>query len=185
MKLAVFTCLFAVSALHFGTIQDPPTKKTQTKKAPATKPQDKKARKLPPVLQPIRSRVERRDLLQKFRSRHRIEGTYRLKSMVSTNTRPVKGGRGYLVIGQRHLSMHLYAPGSSPDQANIQAVFRKFRIVGDKLVMHTLLGHRNKSNGDIGLEPVGHMAQHRFELTGAVLRIYRAKDEYLEFERIE
>jgi hypothetical protein len=29
------------------------------------------------------------------------------------------------------------------------------------------------------------MTQHRFELTGAVLRIYRAKDEYLEFERIE
>lgn len=181
MKAAVVTCLLGLPFLSVDTIQDPPAKKARL---PAP-PQDKKPRRLPPVLQPMRSRIERRDLLQQFRSRHRIEGTYRLKRMVSVRIGTVKGGRGYLVIGQRHMSMHLYAPGSATDQANIQAVFRKYRIVGDQMIMNTLLGHRNKDNGDIALEPISYVTKHRFELMGAVLRLYRSQDEFLEFERIE
>jgi len=96
----------------------------------------------------------------------------------------VAGSRGYLVVGQRHLSLHLYAPAGI-GSANIQAAFRKFRIVGNKLIMNTLIGHRNKSNGDIALEPISFQTEHRFLLTGAVLRLYLGNDEYLEFERIE
>jgi hypothetical protein len=145
-------------------------------------PQD--ARPLPKVLEPARSPAERRDLVQVFRKRHPIEGFYRLRSMVVRGNRHVKGSRGYLVVGQRHLSMHLYAPATNR-RANIQAVVRRYRIVANQLVMNGLLGHRNKSNGDIALEPTSFAAEHRFLLSGAVLRIHRAADEYLEFERIE
>jgi hypothetical protein len=181
MKAAVVGCLLTLSVLPVTSSQDPPAKNTDL---PAP-PQDKKARKLPPVLEPLRSRIERRDLLQQFRTRHRIEGIYRLKRMVSPGAATVKGSRGYLVIGQRHMSMHLYAPGDSEGEANIQAVFRRYRIVGDQLIMNTLLGHRNKDNGDIGFEPISYVTRHRFVLTGASLRLYRAKDQFLEFERIE
>ena len=140
---------------------------------------------MPPVLEPERTAVERRDLLQRFHGRSPIEGFYRLKRIVRPGGVVVQGSRGYLVVGNRHLSLQLYAPGRSPGQANIQAVFRSFRISGDKLLMSTLLGHRNKDNGDISFEPVGRETQHRFVLIGALLRVYYRIDDYLEFERIE
>ena len=148
-------------------------------------PNGKKDTKLPPVLEPARSPIERRDLLQRFQGRHALAGMYRLKQMVVGGGTLVRGSLGYLVIGQRHMSLHLYAPSGSRGLANIQAVFRRFRIVGDTLVMSTLLGHRNKANGDIALEPIGHATQHRFARVGAMLRIYLTNRNYLEFERIE
>ena len=51
--------------------------------------------------------------------------------------------------------------------------------------MSTLLGHRNDQDGDVLLEGIGNNAQRRFELTGAVLRIYLDSSEYVEFERVE
>ena len=104
--------------------------------------------------------------------------------MVVPGGRTVRGARGFLVFGQRHMSMHLYAP-ESREHAHVQAVFRTYRIRGNRIRMSTLIGHRNKTNGDIALEPVSHATEHRFALAGAVLRLFRSKDEYLEFERIE
>ena len=175
MQSVAAVVVFALLSTGVLLPQDKP------KKLP-TPPPD--ANPLPKVLEPARSPVERRDLLQQFHKRHPLEGFYRLKAMVGRGSRQVAGSRGYLVVGQRHLSLHLYSP-AGPREANIQAAFRKFRIVGNKLVMNTLLGHRNKSNGDIALEPISYQIDHRFLLTGAVLRLYLAQDEYLEFERIE
>lgn len=175
VALAIPTVVLCSIPLAFAMPQDKP------KKLP-TPPQG--AKPLPPVLEPVRSPVERRDLLQKFHKRQPIEGIYQLKRMVLPGGRLVAGGRGYLFVGQRHLSMQLYAPKSKTD-ANLFCATRRYRINGDKLEMSGLLGHRNKPNGAITLEPKGYQVMHRFTLSGSVLRIYRARDEYLDFERVE
>ena len=105
--------------------------------------------------------------------------------MVVAGGATVPGSRGYLVVGQRHLSIQLYAPGAEPELANITAAFRSFEVVGETLEMTSLLGHRNKDNGDIGFEQLGTSTQLEFLLAGAILRLHLAQDEYLEFERIE
>ena len=148
-------------------------------------PQDKATPPLPPVLDPARSPVERRDLLQRFTTPHPIEGFYRLRHMVVAGGATVASSRGYLVLGQRHLAIQLYAPGPEPELANISAAVRSYKVVGDKLEMTSLLGHRNKDNGDIGFEPLGRVTQLEFLLAGSILRLHLAQDEYLEFERIE
>ena len=148
-------------------------------------PQDKTTPPLPPVLDPARSPIERHDLLQRFTAPHPIEGFYRLRHMVVAGGATVPGSRGYLVVGQRHLSIQLYAPGAEPELANITAAFRSFEVVGETLEMTSLLGHRNKDNGDIGFEQLGTSTQLEFLLAGAILRLHLAQDEYLEFERIE
>ena len=140
--------------------------------------------RLPPVVEPMRSAVERRDLLQRFKGRKRIEGFYRLKQM-TVRGQAIHASIGYLVIGSRHLSMHLYAPSSVAKVANVQAVFRKYKIEGQDLVMTTLVGHRNQVGGDIVLEPIGHTTRRRFSLAGSVLRIHSGDQDHLEFERIE
>jgi hypothetical protein len=137
------------------------------------------------VLEPLRGPIERRDLHQQFRPKHAIEGAYELREVVRANVRGPRGVRGYLWIGNRHLSLHLYAPGDHPGQANFQAVFRRYRIEGDQLLMSTLLGHRNEVDGDVALERIGHVTQHRFTLLGTRLRIESSSVDSLEFVRIE
>lgn len=140
---------------------------------------------LPPVLDSARSAVERRDLLQQFMRRHPIEGFYRLSAMVGLNGSQVKGSRGYMFIGRRHMSLQLFAPSATPGQANIQSAVRTFRIVGNQLITSSVLGHRNMPNGDIALTKPGQVVEHRYELVGATLRLYRSAREYLEFHRVE
>jgi len=140
---------------------------------------------LPPVLDVARSAVERRDLLQRFKPRHPVEGFYRLSGMVGPDGHQVKGSRGYLFIGRRHMTLQLFAPSATPGQANIQSAVRTFRIVGNQLITSAVLGHRNLPNGDIALTKAGQIVEHRYELVGASLRLYRSAREYLEFQRVE
>ncbi len=140
---------------------------------------------LPPVLDTARSAVERRDLLQQFKRRHPIEGFYRLSAMVGPDGSQVKGSRGYMFIGRRHMTLELFAPSATPGQVNIQSAVRTFRIVGKQLITSSVLGHRNMPNGDIALTKSGQIVEHRYELVGASLRLYRSAREYLEFRRVE
>ncbi len=168
---------------HQGKQGKPPVK-APAKVAVPTPPtgQDKP---LPPVLEPARTAVERRDLMQRFKRRHVIEGFYRLTAMATSNGGFVGGVEGYLFLGQRHMSMQLRAPSATPGQANIQATVRTYRIAGNQLVMSSLLGHRNKRSGDIGLDKPGEVIKRRFQLVGAALRIHLGQSEYLEFKRLE
>lgn len=170
MKTAILVALLAALSLQGKSIPAPPAG------------QDKP---LPPVLDPARSAVERRDLLQRFQKRHVIEGIYRLSAMVGPNGGLVRGSRGYLFIGQRHMSLQLFAPSLNLGQSNIQAAVRTFRIVGNQLITSAVLGHRNMPNGDIALAKDGQIVEHRYELVGSTLRLYRSAREYLEFKRVE
>ncbi|MCB9888096.1 MAG: hypothetical protein H6836_00880 [Planctomycetes bacterium] len=171
--------------------QDKPGKDGPKKPAPATTspslpapPPDRQGTPLPPVLDPPRSAVERRDLLQRFKPRNPIEGFYRVRSMTDGSGGPVAGARGYLVVGRDHLSMHLMAPTSDPKRAVLQSVVRRYRILGDKLVMSSLVGHRSLRNGDIALEKPGTVIERRFQLVGAVLRLFRGNG-HVDLVRIE
>lgn len=192
MKTAVvviFVALLSMAAipeLSNGLVlqgeQGPQGKKP---KAGVPTPVSGQAKPLPPVLEPARDAGERRDLLQRFKGRHIIEGFYRLSSMVGPEGGQVKGSRGYMFIGRRHLTLQLYAPSEKPDQVNIQSAVRTYRIVGNQLITSALLGHRNMPNGDIALTKPGESVEHRYELIGASLRLYRNTREYLEFQRVE
>ena len=140
---------------------------------------------LPPILEPARDAVERRDLIQRFRGRHPLEGFYRVKRMIRSGSVSVANTKGYLVIGQGYLSMQIYAPSDLPYKVNIQSFFRRIRVRGDKIEMTSLVGHRNKPNGDIVLEKAGEKSSLRYVILGGVLRLYRGVDEYIEFERVE
>jgi hypothetical protein len=143
------------------------------------------AEPLMPVLEPVRSAVERRDLLQRFAGRHRLSGFYRLKSMVQSGGAIVLNSRGYLFIGQRHMTLQLYAPASHASRVHIQSAVRTFTVADDQLIMRTLVGHRNQDNGDITLDKPGEIVQHKVTLIGSALRMYAGVDSYIEFERIE
>ncbi len=83
------------------------------------------------------------------------------------------------------MTLELFAPSATPGQVNIQSAVRTFRIVGKQLITSSVLGHRNMPNGDIALTKSGQIVEHRYELVGASLRLYRSAREYLEFRRVE
>ena len=181
--LATAAALLCLTA--FSQPQGKPTAQGKQAKPAVPAPGPGQDKPLPPVLDVARSAVDRRDLLQRFKPSHAIEGFYRLSEMVGAGGRRVTGGRGYLFLGRRHMTMQLFAPSETPGQANIQAAVRTFRIVGNQLITSAVLGHRNMPNGDIALTKAGEVVEHRFELVGASLRLYRSAREYLEFQRVE
>jgi hypothetical protein len=192
MKTAVFAtfvALFSMAALpelpDDSVLQGQQGRQGKKPKSGVPTPVSGQAKPLPPVLEPVRDAGERRDLLQRFKRRHVIEGFYRLSSMVGPDGGQVRGSRGYMFIGRRHLTLQLYAPSEKSGQANIQSAVRTFRIVGNQLITSALLGHRNVPNGDIALTKPGESVEHRYELIGASLRLYRNAREHLEFQRIE
>ncbi len=140
---------------------------------------------LPPVQEPERTPVERKDLLQKFKPASPLEGTYRLQAVGVPGGKVVKGYQGYLVVGKDYLSIHLQGPGVAKDLPSLQAGFRKYRIEGSELVMHSLLGHRNLPDGKVVVEGKGVVERRGFLKAGNVLRISKSAEDYLEFVRIE
>ena len=131
MKLGLLLVVLAAGAMVPWAQQSPQGKgaqgKEQGKGAPRKKqprkqslekadvpqpPQGKQDEPLPAILEPARGPAERRDLVQKFRARHRLEGIYRLRKMIVKGGSVIKGARGYLFMGHRHMSMQLYAPSN-------------------------------------------------------------------------
>ncbi len=147
----------------------------------ARAPEPRKA--LPPVQEPFRSPVERRDLIQRFRPRSPLEGFYKLQRVVRPGQLDVTEASGYLVIGRTHLSLNLQT--TTPDQPQmIQAGFRTYTIQDDRIVMTALIGHTNEGN-QIVLDPPGLTETRRFRLGGSVLRIFQTNTAYMEFVRLE
>ena len=139
---------------------------------------------LPPVQEPFRSKVERRDLIQEFTRASPIEGFYRLRRVV----RPGQGlprVEGYLWIGRRHLMLQLSGNTGNPRLPALQTGVRAYRTNGDTLVMTAMLGFRNDADGDIHLDATGATIERRFELVGPLLRIHEDDNSQLEFERVE
>lgn len=140
-------------------------------------------RALPPIEEPYRTEVERRDLLQRFDPPGGLAGFYRLVRYVRPGMPPAEA-EGYLVVGRRHLSLHLYGSTGDPRMPAIQTGFRRYDVSGDTLRMTTLVGLRNRPSGTIVLEPPGHTEVRRFKKLGTTLRIYHGR-AYYEFVRIE
>ncbi len=172
-------CL-AAGALALFLAQDPERPPPAERPTP---PAD--AGPLPPVDEPYVSPVLRHDLLQQFEPPHPIQGFYELRERVVGGHNSPAPVRGYLVVGRRHLSLHLQTETDRPEQPLLRAGFRRYRIVGDQLHMTTLLGHFNDADGDMVVEADGLTFTRRFALIGGSLRIYQDSASYLEFVRLE
>jgi hypothetical protein len=143
------------------------------------------SRPLPPVADPPRSQVERKDLMQEFTPPNPLEGCYELRDIVRPGLPRAGRVRGYLWIGRRHLSLHVQADGLRPGLPHLQAGFRSYRVVGNKLQTSVLLGHRNDADGDVLVEQPGMTEERAFLLIGPVLRIYQGPDAWHEYVRLE
>lgn len=140
------------------------------------------SRPLPPIQEPFRTKVERKDLLQEFTEPSPLEGVYRLRA--------INGGAGgivptgYLHIGRTHMSLQTAIfPNRSRAEPFLQSSVRTYRIEGDKLVMTTLQGHQY--DGSIALDPQGQIDVRRFQRAGSVLKVFRGDASFMEFVRVE
>lgn len=157
--------------------QDPP------KVSRPTAPESRST--LSPVEEPYRTAVDRRDLMQQFDAPNPLQGIYELREIVRPGQAQVTGTKGYLLIGRRYLSLHIRGRSNSPRVPALQASFRRYSILDDRLQMSAIIGHRNEPGGDILVEEEGLTEVRRYSLTGAVLRIFQGPGSYMEFIRIE
>ena len=140
---------------------------------------------LPPVTEPFRSAVERKDLIQRFQPPSPIAGFWELRKISAPSLTMPEGFKGYLVIGDRHMSLHLIGPGVKPEIPFFQSGFRRYRVVGDQIWSTSLLGVTNKENGEVLVDSAPIEERRTFLLAGSQLRISKPTGEYLEFVRIE
>lgn len=137
---------------------------------------------LPPIAEPFRSRIERRDLLQQHARTSPIEGFWELTSVRRagvTSQMP----RGYVSFGREHMVLHVAAIPAPSATPWVQSSVRRYRIEGDQLVTTTLSGH--EYGGKLLVEQPGRVETRRIEQAGTVLRIHQAGGAYMEFVRVE
>ncbi|MHC4514400.1 MAG: hypothetical protein ACYTGW_07460 [Planctomycetota bacterium] len=162
-----------------GQKQDPESRRQQP-----IPPKGATSRPLPPVQEPLRTKVERRDLLQKFKGPSPLAGFYRLVG-VHGRSGPAKiKYRGYMAVGRDHLSLHLQGYGRRRREPVIQSGFRRYRLGGGKIYMSNLVGHHVR-DGKVLVEQVNRQEVRRYQVMGTTLRIYQSSKEYLEFVRME
>ncbi len=166
-----------VSLFLFFLEQDPPAVSRPT--APESRTT------LPTVEEPYRTAIDRRDLIQQFDPPSPLEGIYELRSIVRPGEAQVQGTRGYLLIGRRYMSLHIRGRGETPQVPHLQATFRRYTILDDRLQMSTVIGHRNEPGGDILVEEDGLTEVRRYSLTGSILRIFQGPGSFMEFVRVE
>jgi hypothetical protein len=172
--------LCAATVSFQGQNQDPESRRST---AP-TPPKGAASRPLPPVQEPMRTRVERRDLLQKFKGPSPLAGFYRLVGVYGP-TGPATGQHvGYLAVGRDHLSLHLQGQGHRRREPVIQSGFRRYHLADGKIYMNSLVGHHVR-DGKVLVEEYNLQTVRRYRLAGTTLRIYQSAGEYLEFVRIE
>lgn len=140
-------------------------------------------RALPPVEEPPRTAVERRDLLQQFSAASPIEGFYELRAFHAPGLAPVPT-KGYLAVGRQYVSIHLLSPVAR-GRPVFQSAFRRYRIAGDTLHMTALLGFGNDEEDGVAIEEPGAMRSARWSIIGTRLRLALDGGRSLEFERIE
>jgi hypothetical protein len=139
---------------------------------------------LPPVQEPFRTPVERQDLLQEFEPRGLIEGFYRLRRVVTPGRLDEHRGQGFLVIGRRHLSLHLRLPNGNSEPPFLQSGVRQYRLDGDQLVTTAVMGHSSREDRIVE-EPSGLVEQRTWRVVGGFLRIHQSAAAFMEFARIE
>ncbi len=169
---------FAVVCLFLIVPDQDPTKVSRP-----TAPESRST--LPPVEEPYRTSVDRRDLMQQFDTPHPLQGIYELRSIVRPGRAQIPGTKGYLMIGRRFLSLNVRGQDPNARIPHLQATFRRYTILDDRLQMSTVIGHRNEPGGDIVVEEEGLTEVRRFSLMGSVLRIFQGTGSYMEFVRIE
>lgn len=114
-----------------------------------------------------------------------IAGWYVLKQVVRPRDPNTAGTRGYLVVGEHHLSIHLHGKSADPRFPLLQSGFRRYQLVGDKLVTTGLMGIANRPDGTVLVEGPGLVEERRCQQIGTLLRVYQGPDTYMDFERIE
>ena len=114
-----------------------------------------------------------------------LAGFWELRAFVGPNPAAAARFRGYLAIGQHHLSLHLLGPGPNPAIPFFQSGFRTYRIDHDRLITTVLIGASNKENGDVVIENTPLEEVRVFERVGSILRIKKSAGEYLDFVKIE
>jgi len=171
--------LAAVAALAFlgALAQDP------ARRRPPQPPPDAPA--LPQVSDRPMTEIERKDLWQQFVTPSPIAGFYRLRAVVRGGAPVPAGVRGYLVVGQRHLAVHLHDESASPGRPAVQASVRGYVLAGSRLQMTSELGVRLLPGEAPVLEGQGLVEIRDVVITATTLRVVQSPGDYLEFERIE
>ena len=171
--VAIVAVVAALSAVPQGAAPQDPEKR------PAP-PAD--AKPLPPVREPFRSAVERKDLLQQFGTPTPLAGVYELQSLQHPGVQAIEA-RGYLTVGRRYLSVQLV--GMTPDMPALQAGFRRYRVDGSRLHMTNLLGFRAEPDETWGFDPEGATTSCEYQLIGTKLTLLLDNGDQLVFVRIE
>jgi hypothetical protein len=173
-----FVAAFAFAAGLALAPQDPQPSRPQP-------PPDYAGRPLPPIQEPFRTAVERRDLMQRFAEPSPLAGIWELTQMSRVGQAYVPNVKGWLFVGRRHLSIYLSAQTDDPQVPHLQARVCSYRIAGHQLQLTVLGGHANDHRGDIVIEPLqGHFSR-RFELAGAQLRVWQDDKAFIDFKRID
>src|SRR5262249_43351295 len=114
-----------------------------------------------------------------------LVGFWQLREISGMDPLTATQFRGYLAIGDRHLSLHLLGPQNTQGVPFFQTGFRRYRIDGNILITTVLVGASNKENGDVVIENQPFEEQRAFEFIGPVLRIRKSVHEHMDFVRIE
>ncbi|MEZ5966389.1 MAG: hypothetical protein R3F56_21315 [Planctomycetota bacterium] len=171
MRLA-FASLLLVVVL--AQTQDPP---------PPQPPQG--AAPLPQVPDVPMTPVQRKDLWQRFAPPSPIAGSYRLKAASSGGRIATTSIRGFLTIGQRHLTIQIQDETGTPGKPSIQSSVREYELRGQQLRTTARFGVRVPSGGTPVLEAEGLVEMRLVALTSTSLKILQPSGDYLEFERVE
>ncbi len=168
--------------------QQQPAAATQEPKSatqrPAQPPAD--AQPLKVIEEPYVEPVQRGDLPERYTARDPLEGIYSVKDRF-VGGQPAPPGRGYMVVGRRHLVVHFEAPGPKPGVPLVRAqVFMWSRADNAGMVkMASVLGHFDDADGDMLLEQPGAVQFRRFEMRQNVLRVQQDGGSWIDFVRVE
>lgn len=162
-----------------GLLAQDPVKKTER----ARPPEDRKT--LPPIQEPFRSAVERKDLLQRFVSPTPLEGLFKLERYHIPGRGDWIGSTGYLFFGRQHMHLYVQMPGAAGKPPSVQASVRRYSLRGQQLLMTSLAGHSGGGGGKLTMEKVGRTESRQVVLAGTLLRLTKADGSYMEFLRVE
>lgn len=163
----------------FGLLPQDPVKKVE----PARPPEVRET--LPPVQEPFRSAVERKDLLQRFTDPTPLEGLFQLERYHVPGRGDWLGSTGYLFFGRQHMHLYVQMPTGADKPPQMQASVRRYSLRGQQLLMTSLAGHKGGGGGKLKMERAGSTESRRVDLAGITLRLTKADGSYMEFVRIE
>lgn len=114
-------------------------------------------------------------------------GAWRLHSAVrGLQAMPPGAAQGYLMVTERHLSLHLIVTVPGSERPVVQTAFRSYTRAGSRLVTTALSGVRNTASGDLMLDSPGLVETRTVTPMGdGRLRIAQGDEDYLDFVRLE